>query len=286
MPSQEKEIESDGDDEGESSRAECANTFSGPLDKTFRSINAYSADGHKYPTMLDALMFMIVKDNMPLRTPQKEGFRLFCKKLQPLYKPPSPITITEADQVCLTSDLWTHKYTMQSYLGITAHYLVDFDIKSVELGAYPMDERKTIDNIRCVLRETCSNWGLTDEKFLQSFRTEAIELNVQNIAPPVFEASIDEDLFDTEDLSQNLEHAPLRNLIRKVKAIVRFFKQSEIASKLFKNIQIQGGNKECLKLIQEVPTRWNSCYEMLDRFISLADHVGRVLLQIQIEKTS
>lgn len=92
--------------------------------------------------MLDALLFMVTKDNLSLRTPQKEGFKLFCKKLQPLYHPPSTITLTtnlkmkyvemstkikremqRAYSVCLTTDLWTHKYTMQCYLGLTAHYL-------------------------------------------------------------------------------------------------------------------------------------------------------------------
>lgn len=90
---------------------------------------------------MDALIFMISKDNMPLSTTERSGFRLFVKKLQPLWNIPSEPTVTkklqmkyeflrarvmqkisQADSVCLTTDIWTHKHTMRSYLGITAHY--------------------------------------------------------------------------------------------------------------------------------------------------------------------
>lgn len=87
-------------------------------------------------------MYMIAVDNLPLCTPEKKGFKMFVKKLQPLSKPPCEPTITgrmksmyeklkikvkgelkDADSICLTTDIWTHQHTMCSYLGLTAHYL-------------------------------------------------------------------------------------------------------------------------------------------------------------------
>ena len=78
---------------------------------------------------------------MPLSTPERKGFRAFCKVLQPLYKPPCEVTTTkrleekyhflrdkvgamlsQAQDICLTTDIWTHKSTMRSYLGLTAHF--------------------------------------------------------------------------------------------------------------------------------------------------------------------
>lgn len=89
----------------------------------------------------DALAFMITHDDMPLRTPEKEGFRTFCKAIQPHYKPPAESTSTKrivqkyeklkedfgrriaaADHLSLTCDIWTHKETMRSYLGLTVHF--------------------------------------------------------------------------------------------------------------------------------------------------------------------
>ncbi|KAL1466676.1 hypothetical protein MTO96_042571 [Rhipicephalus appendiculatus] len=89
----------------------------------------------------DALGYMIVHDDLPLSTPEKDGFKTFVKALQPLYKPPTEPTITRsleakyeelrahiarriqaADHLSITADLWTHESTMRSYLGLTVHF--------------------------------------------------------------------------------------------------------------------------------------------------------------------
>ncbi|KAH7960985.1 hypothetical protein HPB49_025513 [Dermacentor silvarum] len=51
-------------------------------------------------------------------------------------------------------------------------------------------------------------------------------------------------------------------------------------------MQLQDGKQEhdALQLIQEVRTRWNSCYYVLERFLKLSDPVSRVLLQLQRER--
>ena len=41
-----------------------------------------------------------------------------------------------------------------------------------------------------------------------------------------------------------------------------------------------------LKLIQEVRTRWNSTYYMLERFLQMADLVSMVLFKLQREKST
>lgn len=53
-------------------------------------------------------------------------------------------------------------------------------------------------------------------------------------------------------------------ILKKCKAIVTFFKMSTLASDKLRAAQRQL-NKAELKLIQEVPTRWNSAYNMLQR---------------------
>ncbi|KAK3918589.1 Zinc finger BED domain-containing protein RICESLEEPER 3 [Frankliniella fusca] len=53
------------------------------------------AGGERDITVTNALVSMIAKDDMPLSTTSKEGFRLFYSKLQPLYKLPSIPTVTK-----------------------------------------------------------------------------------------------------------------------------------------------------------------------------------------------
>lgn len=61
----------------------------------------------------------------------------------------------------------------------------------------------------------------------------------------------------------------LKGLVMKVKHLVRFFRKSVNATSELERLQKDSGipSHQCLKLIQEVQTRWNSCYEMLERFL-------------------
>lgn len=78
---------------------------------------------------------MIVKDNLPLRTSEKEGFRYFMKKVVPLYEPPRRMKVTtlldekyevlfpimkqkiqKIYYLALTADLWTESLNTTSIL--------------------------------------------------------------------------------------------------------------------------------------------------------------------------
>jgi len=99
------------------------------------------AGGARDVQCTDALLYMMAVDMMPLRTPERRGFQVFCKTLQPLYRFPTEQTLTremeqkyyrlrsfvgkmmeEAENITLTFDVWTHSSTMKSYLGCTAHF--------------------------------------------------------------------------------------------------------------------------------------------------------------------
>lgn len=116
-------------------------TSFGPMGKFVSNMFSFSRGGHKDISITNALVYMIVKDDFPLRLTEKTGFRTFMKAAQPLYQIPSEPNITKkielkydelrekfgdiltnAESICLTTDIWTHSSTMKSYLGVTAHY--------------------------------------------------------------------------------------------------------------------------------------------------------------------
>lgn len=56
----------------------------------------FLAGGHRHNQITTALLRMIAVDNMPLRTPERSGFKMFVKKIQPLYHLPCEPTLTAA----------------------------------------------------------------------------------------------------------------------------------------------------------------------------------------------
>lgn len=112
-----------------------------------------SVGGDKHTKITEAISYMIVKDNMPFSTVNKEGFNRLMKVLAPNYKVPSNDTITSAidkkyevlkpikkeklkhiPYMSLTCDLWTEEHNKTSIFGVTGHYIQNGQLESVLLG--------------------------------------------------------------------------------------------------------------------------------------------------------
>ncbi|KAH7948925.1 hypothetical protein HPB49_003563 [Dermacentor silvarum] len=332
-----------------SPRGSVPSSFVGPMEKCLSSASVFARGGVREKHATDALVYMITHDDLSLSTTEKDGFKMFVKALQPLYKPPTEPTVTKsleakyedlgahygrriqaADHLNLTADLWTHESTMRSYLGLTVHFRERTELVNVETGVKHMPERKTSLNIRVAMRELCDEWNI-DHKKVRAVITDggqnikaavreefgadkhiscvAHRLNqvgqaaiglAMSKAPSELEAREVLVVPENEEDAAVLEDVPdayapdddgsplvdLRPLLMKVKRIVRFFRTSDVASRLLVEMQLQDGKQEhdAIKLIQEVRTRWNSCYYLLERFLKLSEPVSRVLLQLQRER--
>lgn len=69
-------------------------------------------------------------------------------------------------------------------------------------------------------------------------------------------------------------------IIEKVKAIVAYFKHSNVAQDQLREKQRKEGKSDgtYLNLIQEIVTRWNSTLYCLERFVLLSGYLGKILL--------
>ncbi|XP_024878253.1 zinc finger BED domain-containing protein 1-like [Temnothorax curvispinosus] len=236
---------------------------------------------------------MIAKDNLPFRTVEKEGFKIYTNALLPLYKIPSRKTITylmeqkydllssmmktqlsQVQYLSLTTDIWTESLNMKSFLGLTAHFLVDEHHKSVTIGVVEMTERHQSEYLKNWLLSLIDKWNIHMKSIVV-----VVSDNAANIKKAIVDAFGVDKHFACFAHTLNLVLAKIidgdeivKNFCAKIKKIVTFFKKSVIAAD---KLRLHSD----LKLIQSVETRWNSTYSMLERFIQLSEKINCILLQ-------
>lgn len=249
--------------------------------------------GAKAGKITNSIIYMIAKDNLPCATVEKEGFQYLMRIVVPLYKIPGRKTITRlieekytvlstsikaklenVNNITLTADMWTDTLNTKSYLGVTGHYACGKNMNSVTIGVTELTERHTSDYLGSWLLNICNDWHINPDCV-----TAVVTDNGANMVKavtdvfgnrkhlPCFAHSLN--LVATQILEGNLE---MEALCEKIKAIVVYFKRAISPADDLRKL-------ECSKLIQSVPTRWNSTFYMIERFVSLSDKVSTILLK-------
>ena len=114
---------------------------------------------------------------------EREGFRTFVKNNIPQYDMPCRATmksylkekyektssrykeiIKRADNVTLTTDIWTDTMNTTSFLGVTVHFERYSALFSANLGVHEMSTTHTGLNIRDKLNEVCKEWEIPTQK--------------------------------------------------------------------------------------------------------------------------
>jgi zinc finger BED domain-containing protein 1 (E3 SUMO-protein ligase ZBED1) len=259
--------------------------------------------GHRTAQITNAMLYMLAKDNLPFSTVEAEGFKTFMATCVPLYKIPSRRTVTKlvddkydvlaakfkssianVKNFVLTTDAWTETMTTRSYLGVTCHFLNgSVDMSAGVLGVYELNSSHTADYLASVLVASCQEWGIKLDDVVA-----VVTDNGANIVKAVGNAFGSHRHLPCFAHTLNLvpqkaikNTVGLPKLIDSVKAIVTFSKQSVAVADDIRREQLAEGKTEgnCLKLMQEVPTRWNSLFYMLERFVLLSRILSKVLIQ-------
>ncbi|KAJ8913310.1 hypothetical protein NQ315_010978 [Exocentrus adspersus] len=252
--------------------------------------------GTRSGKITNAIVFMVAKDNMPLNLTEKDGFKFLLKTVAPLYQIPGRKKITQLidekydvlasmyrgkmlqiSNITLTFDVWTEIMTTKSFLGITAHFLEGSSLNSVTIGVYELDQSHTSQYLGECITSVCREWNISPLKI-----TSIVTDNGANIVKavsdafgknkhlPCFAHSLD---LVASKITDNV--GSVNVIIQKVKAIVTHFKHSVSAADSLRKSQHP---QTALKLIQSVPTRWNSKFYMLERFVKLSEYVAPILL--------
>ncbi|CAI6357783.1 unnamed protein product [Macrosiphum euphorbiae] len=267
------------------------------ISESIFNIKSYDRGGYKTRAITDALIYMVAKDNLPLSTTEKQGFRFFMQKAVPMYKIPCRKTLTKmvkskyevlstliksklslVDHLTLTSDIWTDTLNTKSFLGMTVHFLNlnKVALDSVTIGVLELSASHTADNISTWFEHLLAQWGIKKSQVFTVVTDSGA--NILSAVNKTFTSDKHLPCF-AHTLNLVSERALLNltdvlSVINKIKSIVTFFKQSVAASDELRKL--------CdLKLKQSVPTRWNSIYFMIDRFILCSNHIASVLIHIR-----
>ncbi|KAK3926639.1 Zinc finger BED domain-containing protein 4 [Frankliniella fusca] len=260
-----------------------------------------TAGGTRDAELRDALLYMSMKQNLPLSLSDGEGFRYFAAKAVPLWKPPSRRTVTalmedkfdvlstmvkktlsEVPSLSLTADCWTESHSTTSFLGVTVHYPVDVELHTACVGLVKLEQRHTAEYLATEMLNFSKNWDINP------LHVEAVITdNAENIKLAVKQAFGESKLLTCFDHTLNLvpraalfgirpdgtpHVAGVPELIKKMKEIVTFSHTNGNFSNELKRIQVTQYNKTegtVLRLLQDVVTRWGSTYIMIERFLSL-----------------
>ncbi|KAL5245855.1 hypothetical protein ACI65C_013263 [Semiaphis heraclei] len=275
------------------------------ITKTVQVFNSYKEGGQSEIKITNTILYMIAKDNLPLNTIEKPGFIKLLKITAPLYKLPKRKYITKCmddkyeiisdmfknelkkiEHCSITTDIWTDKHTTKSFLGVTVHFIDAGaeDLKSAILAIKLLDDAHTAANLGVHLEEVIQRWGITKDKIVA-----VISDGASNIVKCINDTFGHDkalvcyahklNLLVGSALSSSEEFT---KIVEKVKSIVTFFRHSVKASDILRHLQLNGGRSEgtCLKLKQECPTRWNSLFYMLMRFLELIEVVSTALLRV------
>lgn len=140
------------------------------IDEGFEYINSLRDSGHRSEMYTNAITTWMAKDMVAANIVTGEGFIKMFQLITPRYKVPCPNTIKnridrkfvgakslivqklkEFSSIALTADCWTHQYTNNQYLGITAHGFNGRSIESYTIACLKFTETHTADNLHQIL---------------------------------------------------------------------------------------------------------------------------------------
>lgn len=176
--------------------------------------------------------------------------------------------------------MWT-SITGDSYITVTAHFVLGWDLKNAVLGTKKMTERHTAVNIAEAVRAMLEEYAISQKIFCMvtdnasNMKKAASELRIKHLNCFAHTLQL--------VISDSLEAPSVKNIITKAKDIVTTFKSSNVAGEILKNEQ-QRLSQPPLRLIQEVPTRWNSIFYMIKRILEVGDSLVVAISKLEQSK--
>lgn len=241
-------------------------------------------------------------DLQPFSIVEDAAFRKFVRALNAAYELPNRKTISNSLipalyeecknrvmesmkdilKISLTTDCWT-SINNDSFMAVTVHFIDrKFQMKSILLECAILYGGHTSDNLASELERIVKYWGL-DKKIVA-----AVSDNAANIKCAITGLGWKHFGCFAHTLNLVVQNALeiVDDTLDKVKRIVAHFKKSTNSNSLLLTTQRQFGINIPKKLIQSVPTRWNSTFYMIERFVELEEVLKATIPRCRLSSSS
>ncbi|KAF2308942.1 hypothetical protein GH714_025281 [Hevea brasiliensis] len=240
----------------------------------------------------EALVKMIIKEELPFRFVEKEGFTEFLQVAVPQFKIPSRYTIardcyqlfisekkklsafiaSQCQRVSLTTDTWTSVQNL-SYLCLTAHFIYSkWKMQKRILNFTVIKSHKGV-NIGNAIDFCMEEWGLPKVMCITVDNASSNDSAVSQSKKRLLKKNafvLGGDAFHMRCCAHIIQLVvrdglnAVQGSIKRIRDVVKYIRSSPQCSEMFKKCcQLVGLKSKC-SLQLDCPTRWNSTYLMLE----------------------
>ena len=281
-----------------------SNNKNTPITSHFTSVQKLPKNGQRAQAITSAITEYIIDDLCPLSTIESEPFRKLLHTLEPRYDPMSRKYVSEtllpkmyehiSQQIkcevskitdyAMTHDMWTSCAT-ESYGTITCHYITEaWELRSLVLQTRATTETHSGENIAEDLNKATVEWDL-EAKNTPAITTDnaANELKAIRLLGWIQISCMGHNI--NLAVRAALDLPRVRTVIARGRNQVTFFHNSPLATTVLLDKQIVlPESAHGHKLIQDVKTRWNSTYDMLERLLEQVAAIHGVTCDLRMKK--
>ncbi len=256
------------------------------ISEAFNLVTKFPASSSKSKELTNAVAYFIAKDMQPISVVQGVGFRHMIGKLEPRYLVPHRKTFTErvlpdhfvklkdtvtsvvnnVSSFAITTDCWTSRAN-EAYMGVTIHTITDdWELAHFTLQNRPLPDQHTAENLAEALLAVLQDWNLDPAHFTCAVVDNAA--NVQKAVIDILSWNCLGCFGHTLNLcvKAGLKVHQISTAIARCSRLVTYFRKSSRAAHILSEKQdLLGIEKH--KLLNDVDTRWNSTYDMVQRVL-------------------